>query len=59
MSQYFWRTYDGKEVDLVEEKAGTLNGFEAKWGRNKTATKEKGFDKIRVVNRDNLWESVT
>lgn len=29
---YFWRTYDQKEIDLVEERDGTLCGFEFKWG---------------------------
>lgn len=28
---YFWRTYDGQEVDLVEERAGQLVGWECKW----------------------------
>lgn len=30
-SQYFWRTYDGSEVDLVEEREGRLYGYEFKW----------------------------
>lgn len=34
-SQYFWRTYDGSEVDLVEEREGKLFGFEFKWGAGK------------------------
>lgn len=29
--QYFWRTYDGNEIDLVEEGAGKLCGYEFKW----------------------------
>jgi hypothetical protein len=28
---YFFRTYDGNEVDLVEERAGKLYGYEFKW----------------------------
>jgi hypothetical protein len=28
---YFWRTYDGKEIDYVEERDGGLFGFECKW----------------------------
>lgn len=31
VNQYFWRTYDGSEVDLVEERGGRLYGFEFKW----------------------------
>ena len=30
---YFWRTYDKKEIDLVEEREGKLFGYEIKWGR--------------------------
>ncbi len=28
---YFWRTYTGAELDLVEEQNGDLHGFEIKW----------------------------
>lgn len=28
---YFWRTYDQKEIDLIEEKQGRLQAFEFKW----------------------------
>jgi len=31
-SVYFWRTYSGAEVDMVEEREGKLFGFEYKWG---------------------------
>lgn len=33
---YFWRTYDQKEIDLVEEREGKLFTYEFKW-----STKEK------------------
>ena len=29
---YYWRTYDQKEIDSVEEQDGLLHGFEMKWG---------------------------
>ena len=32
---YFWRTYDGKEIDYVEERDGRLFGFECKWKMQK------------------------
>ncbi len=32
---YFWRTYDGKEIDYVEERDGGLFGFECKWSMKK------------------------
>ncbi|MDD5184030.1 MAG: ATP-binding protein [Paludibacter sp.] len=31
-SFYFWRTYDGQEIDLIEEYAGEIQAFEFKWG---------------------------
>lgn len=31
-SVYFWRTYGGAEIDLVEERGGKLLAFEYKWG---------------------------
>jgi len=33
---HFWRTYDQKELDLVEERDGGLFGFEFKWGSGRT-----------------------
>lgn len=29
---YFWRTYDQKEIDCIEEHGGKLYGYEFKWG---------------------------
>ncbi len=34
-NNYFWRTYDRKEIDLVEERGGKLYGYEIKWGKYK------------------------
>ena len=30
-NNYFWRTYDQKEIDWVEERDGRLFGYEFKW----------------------------
>ncbi len=30
-NNYFWRTYNGVEIDLVEEREGKLFGYEFKW----------------------------
>jgi predicted AAA+ superfamily ATPase len=36
---YFWRTYDQKEIDCVEERQGRLFGYEFKWqGQVKKST---------------------
>lgn len=32
---HFWRTYDGQEIDYVEERDGGLFGFECKWSPQK------------------------
>ena len=29
---WFWRTYENKEIDLIEEREGKLYGYEFKWG---------------------------
>lgn len=34
-NMYFWRSYGGAEVDLVEEAGGQLHGYEFKWGTGK------------------------
>jgi predicted AAA+ superfamily ATPase len=31
---YFWRTYDQKEIDWVEEREGKLFGYEFKWKKD-------------------------
>ena len=30
-NNYFWRTYQGQEIDFVEERKGELYGYEIKW----------------------------
>jgi predicted AAA+ superfamily ATPase len=55
---YFWRTYDRKEIDLIEERAGKLSGYEIKWKQGRTnAPKDwhrfypaAGFE---VIHREN------
>jgi len=32
-NNYFWRTYDQKEIDWIEEREGKLFGYEIKWGK--------------------------
>ena len=32
VDSYFWRTYNRKEIDLIEEYQGRLHGYEIKWG---------------------------
>lgn len=57
---YFWRTYDGAEIDLVEERDGKLFAFEFKWNPKKTAAIPESFkseynvNELKVINRDQL-----
>lgn len=58
VNNYFWRTYDGKEIDLIEEHEGSLFAYEIKWDKCKglppkdfSATyKEAGFKAITKNN---------
>jgi predicted AAA+ superfamily ATPase len=57
---YFWRTYDGAEIDLIEERDGKLFAFEFKWNSNKTPTVPSSFktsynvNDFNVINREKL-----
>jgi len=58
-NQYFWRTYDGSEVDLVEEREGRLYGYEFKWKpreypRILTKWKEYKGSSYQIITPDNL-----
>lgn len=39
----FWRTYDGQEVDLVEEREGRLFGYECKWSTKKPVSAPRSW----------------
>ena len=43
VNAYFWRTYDRKEIDYIEEYGGQLHGYEFKWGsgRIRAATRDE------------------
>jgi len=62
-NNYFWRTWDQKEVDFVEERDGKLYGFEFKWGKARSNSTKLFTDtykeaSIEVINRDNYLEFV-
>lgn len=60
---FYWRTYDQKEIDLVEERSGKLFGYEMKWGQAKTK-KPKEFletypeSHFEVINKDNYLDFI-
>ncbi len=59
---YFWRTYQQKEIDLIEEYGGVLHGYEFKYGAG--AAKSKEFlaaypgATVETINRQNYAEFV-
>jgi len=59
-NSYFWRTYDQKEIDLIEERKGQLFGYEFKRkGKMRNAT-QKEFIKtypnaeLKTITRENF-----
>ncbi len=64
VNHYFWRTYDQKEIDLIEESGGNLIGFEFKWAETKTKIPRQfleAYDKseFRIINRENYLDFIT
>ncbi len=61
---YFWRTYDRKEIDLVEERDGRLHGYEFKWGRKRPRPPRPWLETYdnatyQVIDRENYLEFVS
>lgn len=64
---YFWRTYDKKEIDLIEEEGGTLYAYEFKWSlkEQKRGRAEYEFASsyknsvFKIVNPNNMEEFVS
>ncbi len=44
-TNYFWRTYDKKEIDWIEEREGRLFAYEFKWSPSAKAAAPKDFVK--------------
>lgn len=59
---YFWRTYDRKEIDYIEEFGGKLRAFEFKWNPASKVKKPVEFletypnSSFEVVHRKNYRE---
>lgn len=64
-SSFFWRTYNGAEIDYVEESGGSLHGYEFKWGEHskprppQTWLEHYDNSTWQVVDRENWLEFVT
>jgi predicted AAA+ superfamily ATPase len=56
---YFWRTYDQKEIDLIEERGGKLVGYECKLSAKKITPPKDWLEayadaEFKAVNRENF-----
>lgn len=63
VNSYFWRTYDQKEIDLVEESEGLLSGYEFKWVDKKVKIPAEFLSAyhgstVTVVNSDNYLDFI-
>ncbi len=63
-NKYFWRTYDQKEVDLVEERDGKLYGYEFKWQAKKVKPPKLWLEtypnaSYQVIDQNNFLEFLT
>lgn len=62
-NNYFWRTYDRAEVDLVEEREGKLFGYEFKWNKKRKKKAPELWKKYpksyyEIITPDELEEFV-
>jgi uncharacterized protein len=61
-NNYFWRTYDKKEIDLIEERDGKLFAYEFKWGNKKKSKAYKFWletyknSEFNIINKNNFLE---
>ncbi len=61
---YFWRTYNQKEVDIVEEREGALFGYECKWSTKKKIKAPKEWleaypqAEFKVITPENYMEFI-
>ncbi len=62
VNTYFWRTYDQKELDYVEERDGRLFGYEFKWhGQMRSATQREFLSaypeaEVTTITRENFTD---
>ncbi len=63
-NSYFWRTYNQKEIDLVEEKENRLKAFEFKWNPNRQVRFPSDFRRaypqaeFKVITPENFGEEI-
>jgi len=62
VNTYFWRTYEQKEIDLIEEEAGVLKAFEFKYNEKRKYKKPMQFfetyknSSLEIICKENYLE---
>lgn len=66
VNTYFWRTYDQKEIDFIEEHSGLFEEYEFKWRKETKAFKPpKTFletyenSTIQRIDKLNYYKNLT
>lgn len=60
---YFWRTYDQREIDWVEESGGKMKGFEFKWRKDKFKIPKDFIESyknssVELINKQNFLDFI-
>lgn len=60
-NDYFWRTYDRQEIDLVEDRDGKLYAYEFKWKPQKVKAPKAWADaypdsEFQVISKENFLD---
>lgn len=63
-NNYFWRTWEKKEIDWVEEREGKLFGFEFKWGEKIIPAPTQWVNtypesEFKLINKDNYLDFIS
>lgn len=63
-NDYFWRTYDQQEIDLIEEREGKLHAYEFKFSSRKNKSPvawRKAYPEacFSVISKENFLQFLT
>lgn len=62
-NRYFWRTWEGSEIDYIEESGGLLSAYEFKWNVHKKAKPPKTWrdtydSSFELINKESILKFV-
>lgn len=63
VNNYFWRTYDKKEIDYIEDENGKLSGYEFKYSDDKYKNASDFLNSykdstLKLINKDNYLDFI-